>query len=256
MQPDQLVGGEEQRRPDALELQRTVLLSVDRPPHPLGGDHKEGQEADQHHRGEYRQAPERGPPALAPPHVHQRDRQDHDRIRLGRRTQAEQHESAPLAVEVERRQGGDRQHRREQVVAGEEHRSEQHRREGDQRHAARQLPVAHPLRAEHERGQAGGDHAARGHHQLEHGHVAREAVAGEQARKNEDGQRQRRVLDREVAIGEQPTAHDVVRVFEVLVGVPLAVERVPAVMDQVPRDHEADRRPRHCQRGALPVRGD
>jgi hypothetical protein len=195
-----------------------------------------------------------GAPAVAPPHVHGRDRHDHHREGLGGGAEGEQQEPTPVPFEVERRERGHGQHRREQVVARQDDRAEQQRREREQSHPAHQLPRGHALRGEHERGQAGRDHPAHGHHQLEHLHVAREPVPGDQPRKQKHRKRQRRILHREVAVRHEPADHDVPRVLRVLPGVPLPVESVPTVMDQVPSDHEADRGARHGQHAALAVR--
>ncbi len=138
----------------------------------------------------------------------ERERDEHHRPQLRRHGDAEQGPPETVTTAEQRGEGGGREQRRPEVEAREDERADEHRREADVVRGRR------PDRRD-DRDQAD----AAGSHQ----HLERDPVVAEERRDDEDDQRRRRVLDGEVAVGDEPVMDDRV-----------AVRLVDGPVDQLP----------------------
>ena len=235
-EPAGVVRGEQERRAEALELQRPRRLARDALPTPCG---RERQERDHHHGHDRRrraEAEQRLAPPARPPDVGER-RRDHDRReRLRRDPEPDRGEPEPLAPSQHGCDPGHRQERGPEVVAVEDHRAEHERREREeaQRRGGPLGRGAELAQRDAHRGQRA-DPAER-HQDLELAVVDREARLADR-RDAERRQRARRVLDPEVAVRHVAGGHRR-PVAVVLDRVADQVVLVPAPVEQRQRDEE------------------
>ena len=201
----------EERRTEALDLQRTRRLPVQARPDAVGREQDEGQEDGGDHE-RHRPVPTSRARAGSTRRV-RAARDERPELRGHRRT--EQGPAEPVALGEQRDDRGGREQRRPEVEAAEDQRARQHRRERDEERGCGPDTSDH----EHERDAAG-------RHQPREG----AGVVAEGRRCDERRQRARRVLDREVAIRNAAVVQD--RVPVVAVGRPvdeLAVRPEPPV---------------------------
>ena len=127
----ELVGREEERGAEALELERPPSCADDVRDSARGED-EERDEADREHAGE---AAEADPELARPSPIRgpdERQREKHERVDLRRDREPEQPEAHPLPPPDERSESRDREERRPEVVSREDHRAERERREREE----------------------------------------------------------------------------------------------------------------------------
>ena len=231
-----MVRGEQQRRAEALDLQRTRRLPDDAVPDAVRREREERDDDHGHDRRCRAQAEQRLAPAARTPDVGDR-RRDHDRREgLGRDPEPERGEPEPLPPGQHRREPGHRQEGRPEVVAVEDHRAERERREREEAERRRRpLGRGTELAQRHRHRRQRADPAER-HQDLELAVVEREARLADR-RDAERRQRARRVLDREVAVGHV-AVRDRRAVAVVLDRVEDQVVLVPAPVEQRHRDEK------------------
>ncbi len=196
---------EQGARAEALDLQRAAELPAERVEHPVRRDEKKRNVGDGHGRSDERQhRRELTLAGCAPAPPGDADERDEDgRIELDDDPDPDDEGAGaePAGDEKEHRAGDER--RRNEVEARQDHTAEEKwdERDDKQREAAVGLARAEPT-------EAGGEeeHADRpGHRHLrgEHHAVGAERVGHERGQ-NESRKRPRRVLEREVAVGDEP----------------------------------------------------
>ena len=239
------MGDEQERRAEALDLQRARELAGDAVPEPGGRDDQEREHPGGEHAREPAPGNERLPPSFPPPDVDERERDDDAGPQLGRDAEPEQREPEPRPPAHERgdRAGADR--RRPEIEARQDDRPEQDRsdsREGQHSHCPHE-PGAQTPKSEGERHERepGGDE----HQRLEQPAVRLEGRRGvPDRRRGEDRQRARRILDAEVPVGHRSVRDQVPvpevdpRVDDLRVVEEPAVERGPGRDQQQQPDGE------------------
>ncbi|HXZ58006.1 MAG TPA: hypothetical protein VEG40_10515, partial [Gaiellaceae bacterium] len=128
VQPAGLVRGEQDRRAEALDLQRPAGLVVDARPEPVRREDGERQDDDRDGQSGRAEAEEGLAPAAPPPDIRERGRDEHAREDLRREADPERGEAEPLPPAEDRSEAGDRERGRPDVVAVDQHRAEGERR--------------------------------------------------------------------------------------------------------------------------------
>ena len=214
----ELVGHEQEARAEALDLQGPIGLPVQAVPDAAGREPDEGKKDDRNDACEDGPAEERVPPAVTTPHVCESGRNDDDRKDLRRRREAEHPEAGPLALGEHSAEAEHHQRRWPEIEAGQDHGAESERR---QRREAERDEEAFRLctqGAERNRRADDCEQATQDHQPLEVPPINPRVVPVADCRQQEDRQRRRRVLDREVEVGHLPVDH--------CVAVPLVNRRV------------------------------
>ena len=136
------MGGEIERRAEALDLEGARELAADAVDEPARRDHQEREHDHSEHRGEDAQADE-GLAAVTPaPDVRDRDGEQHGGVELHRHGRTERAEAEPVPIVHERGERAGHERRRPEVEAGQHDRAEEeregrHERQGgDGPHAA------------------------------------------------------------------------------------------------------------------------
>ena len=200
----ELLRGEEERRAQALDLERPPELALHGVDEALRRDQRERH--DDHREGcrERAERDPRLPPAVPPRDVDEQRRQEHERVDL-RRDGDPQHGEAEALPPGE--DGGERRRRqqgRPEVVAGQHHGAEREREQPD-RDGGREQPAWGCLER---RGRPDDEHEQRGRAEP-HEHLEERAVVlgRPERRQPEHRQRARRVLEREVPVGHLAGRH-------------------------------------------------
>src|SRR6266545_1644880 len=235
---EHVVRGDEQRRAEALHLQRTRRLASDAVPHAAGREHEERQHDREDDGDRNREAKERLAAPARPPDVRERERDEHAGPDLRRDACAEQRMTDPEPPADER---GDRTHgecRRPVIEARQHDRPEQERRDRRQRERAERAAGRGTKRGERGGHREQRQRAARPHERAE-------VVLVSERGNHEERQRAGRILEREVAVRHLPARHRVAvllvhrRVDDLVALEEPVVERGPGGGEQHERpDHE------------------
>ena len=170
-------------------------------------------------------ARERRPAAPAPDRPDERERHEDERPELRGDCCAEEGPAEPVTLRQQRRDRGGREQRRPEVEAAEDQRADQQRRDARRRTRPRAGRRRRRTRARRRSRHQPGERAG---------------VVAERRRRDEGRQRARRILDREVAIGNAPVVQDRVAVGVVRRPVDeLAVRPEPAVHEPPAGEEEA-----------------
>ena len=117
----ELMGDQQEARAEALDLQGPVGLPVNAVPDAAGREPDEREEAESEDTREDASADERLAPAVAPPDIRERGRNDDDGEDLRRRREADDSEAGPFPI---REHGGESEHkqrRRPEIEARQDH---------------------------------------------------------------------------------------------------------------------------------------
>ncbi len=239
---------EQERRAQRLDLERPRRLARERVVEAVRRQDREREEDERRRddeRGHDREA--RAPP-VTPPGVRGREREQDARPELRREGEPEDGAARDPPPREQRRQGEQRERRGPEVEAGADDRPQRERREGGEHQGRPEAPRTGPERPQGQPERDERDRPADPHLQLERTPVGAEVVRVAEGREREDGERARRVLEPEVAVGGLPPGD---RVAVGLVDGDVGDHEVPveADVDRRPgrgeeRDRAGDRDPR------------
>ena len=235
------MGDEQERRAEALDLQRAAQLARDAVPEPGRGDDQEREHPGGEHSGEPAARDQRLPPAFPPPDVDERERDDHARPQLCRDADAEESKPEPRPPAHERGHPARADRGRPEIEAGKHHGAQRERRQarkGEHAHRPRESG-AQAAESERESDQA---EASRDEHQgFEQPPVRVEARRRVPDRgRREHRKRAGRILDAEVPVGHL-SGRDPVPVLDVDRRVDdLRLREEPAVKRSPRRDQEQE----------------
>src|SRR5258708_2129580 len=180
---------DEQRRAEALDLQRPRRLPHDAVPHAARREDEERQDDDRDDSGREAETQERLTPSARAPDVRKRNGDQHRRPDLHGDARAEQSVPEAYAAGDERRERPGRKRRRPEVEARQHHRPEQQRRDRRERERAVQTCARRTESGQRDRERDERGCAADPHQRTERAVVRVEVALVAERRQNEDRQR-------------------------------------------------------------------